>query len=161
MNIENLEQLSREKGLCLELYEAIASYIVNERGNTRSSVWYYNKHRSGIECKTLFDNRGKDFISGFFIYEEDCPAYFAELAEGRTIIANNARQYPATEDFTDGYFEPNEIFSLLDVPIRDTTGIVRGVICCEHCEELRYWGKEDIKIAEETAKIIGDLLEVA
>lgn len=158
MELIDIEKTAQKEGLCRELYQQITSFIVNERGNSRSSIWYYNKYNSGLECQVLYDNRDSNFIAGFSIYEEDCPEYFSEVASGNTIVANNARQDPITEDFTDEYFEPNDIFSLLDVPIIDKNNKIRGVICCEHCAELRFWSQEDIAIAQQTAKIIGDLL---
>lgn len=77
---------------------------------------------------------------------EDFPRYFAAIAEGTSIIADDATTHPATAEFLDVYLTPLGITSMLDAPLlRDERCL--GVVCCEHQRSRRTWLPEEIQFA--------------
>lgn len=84
---------------------------------------------------------------------KDFPFYFSALSNGTTIIANDANTNEYTFEFTDVYLKPNDIRSMLDVPIR-MNGEVCGVLCCEQVGATKEWNDEDIAFARSIADII-------
>lgn len=72
------------------------------------------------------------------------------MENDRFIDAHDAHNDPRTSCFTENYFKPLGICSLLDAPIR-TSGKLTGVICLEHTGEIRQWQTEEIALAGEIA----------
>ncbi len=108
----------------------------------RASVWLYDRRRTALECVDLYQWSRDDHSSGFTISTEDFPDYFAALENDDLISAPNAGTDPRTAAFQEGYLAPNDIRSMLDVPIR-LRGQTVGVLCLEQVGTERRWTAED------------------
>ncbi|WP_168220379.1 GAF domain-containing protein [Azospirillum thermophilum] len=85
------------------------------------------------------------------------PDYFRALGNGSRVVAPDARTHPATRGFTESYFEPNDVHSLLDMIVAAGNAPV-GILCCEQCGAGREWTAADLSYAQAIAVLIGDVL---
>ncbi len=145
--MENLQRIIRgQQSRSLtdaEYHQELLQEIIAQIESTRASIWYFNRERDTLICELLYDIRTHEYSRGLEFHKEDFTAYFNAMAHGDTIDAPEASKHPLTASFTETYLDPLEIRSLLDVSIQ-MKGITVGIICCEHCEDTKYWTKEDI-----------------
>jgi two-component system sensor histidine kinase/response regulator len=140
-----------------EICQFVCEFITSKTEATRASIWFYNEDKDAIICQHLIDKRNNESSRGATLNQEDFESYFEGLEKGETIIADNARGHEFTEVFTELYFEPNDIYSLLDTPIK-LDGETIGVVCCEHCGEFRSWTQFDIGLSRTLASELGKFL---
>jgi signal transduction histidine kinase len=126
-------------------------------GIERASIWFYGPNEDSIICQDLYQVSSKTHTLGIELFEKDFPAYFKYLAEERTLPANDARTNPSTKEFTESYLIPNNIFSMLDAPIR-LHGKTIGVICNESVGAFRNWTSTDELFAGNVSDIISRAL---
>lgn len=79
-------------------------------------------------------------------------AYFDFVLENKVLSAPNAREDYRTSCFNETYFEPLNIFSLLDYTFHIDLEPV-GVICCEHTGEEIIWTDEDANNLTRVCKV--------
>jgi len=112
----------------------------------RASIWYFSPDKNAIVCKVQYDTDSKKTGTGIELKKSDFPIYLKTILDGNIIIAPDARTNPYTIEFNNNYFIPNNIYSLLDIPIF-VDGNNIGVICFEHKKHTRGWEEEDISFA--------------
>ena len=118
---------------------------------SRVSMWLFSEDRTSIICHDMFSNSDeKKHRSGDIIQEKDFPTYFEAIKKERMIAAPDARTHPLTYEFTESYLIPNDIFSMLDVPVW-LGGKVIGIICYESVGKQREWGPVDCDFATSIA----------
>jgi serine phosphatase RsbU (regulator of sigma subunit) len=135
-----------------EITEAAAAGL----GVSRVSVWFYDEGRTSIVCRDLF--QAGEHSAGVELRASDFPAYFAALADDRTITADDARSHPATREFTEIYLKPLDIHAMLEAPIRHKGRLV-GVLCHEQCGRVRRWTQDDVIYAASLADFVGRALD--
>lgn len=169
---QNAEQLVRQNNVLTILarndgliegnakFAAIAftEAIAQTLAVSRVSVWLYNLTRNGIVCLDLYESKLPAHSEGKELNAIDFPAYFIALEQDRPIIAHNAHQDPATQEFSASYLTPLGITSILDVPIR-SAGRVVGVIRCEHTQVQRQWQAAEVSFATSIANLMSLALE--
>ncbi len=121
-------------------------------GANRVSLWLFNKKYSALNCLICLDENN-DVSNGSVLTAEDSPAYFNYILTNQVLDASDARNNDVTKQFTSPYFEPLDIYSLLDyIYILDNKPL--GVICCESVGSKITWSHTDkeslIKIADVT-----------
>lgn len=120
-------------------------------------VSYWSTGNNGkIVCEYLYDQRLGDFnetYKGFVLKETEFPKYFKAIKKNIPIIADNAREDENTNEFTENYLIPNNITSMLDIPVWYKGNAV-GVLCHEHTGETRNWLIEEIDYANSIAIMI-------
>jgi serine phosphatase RsbU (regulator of sigma subunit) len=110
-------------------------------------------------CDKLLVKNGSEFddltsiAKSNLLKRVDYPAYFESLLNEPYIIANDAFNHESTECFKDSYLLPNEIFSLLDVPIFHK-GKVIGVLCQEETKTFRNWEASEISFLFQISEFI-------
>ncbi len=118
----------------------------------RVSLWRFNEGRNEIHSLCLMeeDNFSTDFE--LVLSQPDCIEYFNAILRKEVVIAPIAREHPITSDFTEHYFKPNNIYSLLDYVFhKDFTPI--GIICCEATGEPVAWSDRDVSLLKRVANI--------
>ena len=70
------------------------------------------------------------------------------------IVAPQARQHPATSCFNELYFEPNGIYSLLDVGIQ-VGGVPYGLFCCEQVTFENNWTPAHVDFLKSVGTLCG------
>jgi diguanylate cyclase (GGDEF)-like protein/PAS domain S-box-containing protein len=104
----------------------------------RASVWRFDVGRAKLICANLYERLTDRHMSGTEILRAEKPAYFAALAEERSVAAHDAWSDPRTSEFTAKYLKPLGITSMLDAPIL-VMGELEGVVCFEHVGPQRTW----------------------
>lgn len=109
---------------------------------TRASIWNFENDFEQIRCVSLYDTRTKEFSEGAVIQKSAAPSYFESIMRDGSIVASDARNNAITSVFNESYFIPLDIFSLLDHIVFNNSEKV-AVLCCEQCESIRQWGKDE------------------
>lgn len=120
---------------------------------SRVSIWVYNHEKQAIETIALYSLGTDSFLPSITLQYQDSPPYFDTLKRERIIVADNARNHAATQKFTDTYFVPHDIHSLLDATF-SLDGHLKGVLCCEQQNAPRHWTMEDKLFVTSVADII-------
>jgi GAF domain-containing protein len=136
-----------------QVYQSMCLDITRHVGSTRASVWLLTPLQDAIECLCLHDTRDKSFHSGSQLREEDFGDYFQAIKKDLKIIADDASSHSATKCFDEIYFIPNDIRSLLDFVVLKS-GAPIGVLCCEHCTQIKRWSESDIQYLHQMSSLL-------
>lgn len=123
--------------------------IQEKLGVSQVSFWEFNENKTLINCRYMFPE-------GVKVEKLDLtltPIYAAELRSRKIIAASEARRDMRTKEFLESYLIPNNIHSLLDIPIL-VDGQLFGIICCENTYEIRRWSGEDMLFVNAIANIL-------
>lgn len=108
-----------------------------------ASIWVFDEEHQRLELLLMYDDRTHVYSEGGHpVLATEHPVYFQHLLKGELMVADDARRDVRTASFTAGYFEPYNIYSLLDAPIR-IEGHLRGIICLEQTENYRGWAIDE------------------
>ncbi|MEG5159503.1 adenylate/guanylate cyclase domain-containing protein [Microcoleus sp. AT3-A2] len=124
----------------------------------RSSVWLYDRTKSKMECRDLFDRTLNQHSHGLELAAADYPVYFQALREERAIAAFDAQNDFRTKEFAESYLIPLGITSMLDTPIQ-IGGETAGVFCLEHVGMPRFWTIEEQSFAVSLADSVTFAME--
>lgn len=123
----------------------------------RVGVWLYEPDPRGLRCADLYVlNQGHQ--QGQWLLADDFPSYFRAIDSGRVLSIQDARSDPRSSQFKQTYLIPEDIHSMLDVPIL-VGGDVAGVVCHEQLAEPREWQPYEIEFASAIASTIALALE--
>ena len=128
-----LYRLMEESAKCLE--------------TARASIWYFSIDKDAITCQVQYDVELGDNGVGVELKKTDFPVYMQAILNENVVNASDAWYNPVTAEFREVYFKPNNIYSLLDIPLF-VDGQNIGVVCFEHKNQLRNWEEEEISFAQ-------------
>ena len=114
----------------------IAKQILIALQIERVNVWLFNKERTALISIGEYDGRTNKFIKNSILEQKNFPIYFTALNENKIIFAEDINTHPLTKELSESYAKPNNICSLLDIPIR-VSGQLAGVMCYE--KTFKYW----------------------
>lgn len=117
----------------------------------RITLWKFNPEKTAIICLVLFENQAFHVPDNLILRQEDFPVYFDAVLKNDVVVASDARSNPDTSCFTEGYFKPNNIHSLLDYVFHDDLSPL-GVICCEATDSAVTWSQQDIAALKRVAQ---------
>ncbi|GAB3244976.1 GAF domain-containing protein [Chitinimonas naiadis] len=138
-----------------KFFQMLARVVVQELGTSRGSFWFYGGDlKDSVVCESLYDASDSQWSSGMALSEDDFPDYFEAMRDQHQIIASDARQHPATSCFNEVYFEPLNIYSLLDVGIT-VNDVQVGLVCCEQTADIKEWSQADIQYLQQVAAMVG------
>ncbi|MEM9157669.1 MAG: GAF domain-containing protein [Verrucomicrobiota bacterium] len=140
---EALSKTRQPKATKSEVFQSICLDVSENLLADLTSVWFFDKEQTQIECQCCYDALAESFSKGQILRKEDFPKYFERVIEDNVISAPDALNHSATKDLTEPYFRPKGIISLLDFILhRNYTPV--GVICCENRKDMRNWKEADI-----------------
>ncbi len=96
----------------------------------RLNVWLFNPEHTAIISMGEYDLRNHKFNKESVLQAKDFPKYFEALKENKILLAPNIHTDPNTKEFSEAYSKPNDIISLMDIPMR-IGGELVGVMCFE------------------------------
>jgi len=131
----------------------ITEVLSRNLGVERASVWLGNAKEGLIRCSDLYEKSRNHHAQGPVLMADRYPRYFEALAQDRVIDASDALADPRTREFKDSYLKPLGIMSMLDAPVR-VSGIMVGVICCEHVGTPRHWLDDEVRFVGEAADAV-------
>ncbi len=132
--LEELDKISKVQVLDEENFDQIlvsfASRILPSLSLERMNVWLFNSEKTALVSIGEYDTRTKIFAKNSILEQSDFPVYFEGLKKNKIIIAEDIYNHPLTAEFSEIYSKPNDIYSLLDIPLR-ISGELVGVVCFE------------------------------
>lgn len=145
-----------------QFYKELTLVLAEESGATRASLWMYPDPllRDRIECLSLYDRTDAAWSSGAVLKEEDFGPYFDAMRKDGLIVAGDARNHPVTDCFSEIYFDPLGIVSLLDVGIQ-VAGQPFGLFCCENTTDILDWTPEHVEYLRQVGTLLGFALRKA
>lgn len=143
-------------------YQALTRALTEEMDCTRASLWVYPdpEMRDSILCLQLFDRTDQAWSAGTVLREDDFGPYFEAMRRDNLIVASTARSDPTTACFTEPYFEPLGIYSLLDVGI-NMGGQPWGLFCCENTTDVLTWTPQHVEYLRQVGTLVGFALKKA
>jgi GAF domain-containing protein len=143
-------------------YEELTKTLAEEMGCARASVWIYPDAvlRDRIRCLKLYDSTDKAWSEGTELQEQGLEPYFEAMRKDNLIVAADARLNAITNCFTEVYFEPLGIYSLLDVGI-NIGGQPWGLFCCEHTTDVLQWTPQHVEYLRQVGTLLGFALKKA
>jgi len=135
---------SKLREICVALHKLIPQA-------NRVSLWSLNPEKDAITCHLLIDDVG-NVSHGFSLAKADFPEYFDAMIKHQVVNAPDARNHKATACFNEVYFEPSDIYSLLDYIIHHDFEPV-GILCCEATGNKVEWQENQIKSLKRVANI--------
>lgn len=133
------------QGKVLEGAKILTKQVTDVLDTDRCSIWLYNDDKSSIICQQLYVREEENWYVGGELKRNDYLPYFTHLQIDPIILAHNAEKHEATSCFKDTYLKPNNIKSMMDVPIL-YKGYVIGVFCVES-HKLRTWITSEMNFA--------------
>jgi len=140
----------------MEFEEKIKTILVKSAESLNceyTSFWSIDNEE--VSTNYFYKLSDNTFIDGKSYTKNDCPVYFSEIEKNQNIVVNNVYEHSAVTEFTP-YFKENNIFSLLDIPIRKGNEII-GIFSFEHSDNVRNWTRSE----EFFARSISDFIILA
>lgn len=156
-NVSSIHQLNRDDidALMLACAQKASQLFEIERVN----AWLLNKNKDAIISIGEYDTRTKKFNKNTVIPSKDCPNYFKSIIKNRIILVENVYINSVTSELTDNYLRPNNIISLMDIPLR-MNGELIGVLCLEKTGDTeRVFSKDEQTFALGLGFLISSSLE--
>jgi len=139
-----INKLSKLEMICKTTAQTIS-------GADRVSLWRFCPQFECIECTLFFDAKTKTFSSGLRLDKSEYETYFSAILKNELVVAPNARTHEVTKCFTEGYFKPFNIYSLLDVILFEDFKPA-GIVCCESVENVTEWTEENVADLQRIAR---------
>lgn len=156
-NLSRIHTLDREdiSGIMHEFAKRIAPTLRIEK----ISVWLLNDNQTRLVSIGEFDSVKQSFKFDTILSMQDSPNYFKAILNNDILLAENVRTNKATIELAESYFIPNDIISLMDIPIR-LEGALIGVICFEKTGNIeRQFSKDDQVFAMSLALVLASTME--
>lgn len=96
----------------------------------RVSIWLYNKSEDAIISISEYDTRTNLFNKDTILTKQQFPTYFDTISRNSILLAENTYTNKSTIEFTNDYLIPNDVISMMDIPLR-ISGDIIGVMCFE------------------------------
>ncbi len=125
----------------------------------RVSIWLYKPDKSAIQCQDLYNLSTGAHEKGLELFKKDFPNYFRALEAGNMMAVNDAQNDERTNEFTQSYLQPLNIYSMLDAPIF-YQGEILGVVCHENIGAKREWTIQEQEFTSAISKTVSLSLEV-
>ena len=156
-SVSKIHILQREDidALMIEMAKRIVASLHIER----MSVWLFNPEHTAIISMGEYDLRSHTFKKENVLEEKEFPKYFKALQENKILLAPNIHTNPITAEFTESYSKPNDIISLMDIPLR-IGGELVGVMCYEKAGKIeREFNEKEQTFAFSISLIFASNLE--
>lgn len=160
--IDVIEELSNSeylhRGDINKFSKEVLKIASNAIGCQRTNAWLFNKNQSILNSINSYDSLLKKFSKDNALTKSDLPNYFNFLTKNEIIISDDALSSDMNIELIDSYLLPNNIRSMIDVPIR-SEGKMVGVICFEFVGKKYEWTASDQKFAQSVAQLFSLALE--
>ena len=121
-------------------------------GADRVSLWVFSEDFSKINSLICYDAISGQYSSEQELSRSDYKEYFDAIIKKEVINAPQARDHVFTQCFNESYFQPLNIYSLLDfILYRDFEPT--GIICCESVNNTAYWSDDNIETLKRIANM--------
>src|SRR5690606_28440668 len=124
-----------------------------------TSAWLFNSEKSAMCSIGEYDKRTDIFTKNSVLPYSDYKIYTENLFTNKIIIAPNVYQDSRLSELNESYSKPNNVISLMDVPLR-MEGEIIGVLCFEKTGSIEHvFSIEDQFFALSISNVFASLLE--
>lgn len=141
-----------------QFIKEILSKSADSIGCERVNAWIFDEKDLVLNNLLAFDKVKNEFSKESTLHSKDLPNYFKFLKKNEIIVADDARSEPMNEELVESYLKPNDIFSMIDVPVRSEGNMI-GVICFEFTRNFHNWTKEEEHFTQSIAQLLSLCLE--
>lgn len=124
----------------------------------RLNIWLFDQDKTSLVSIGEYDSRSKKFKKNSVLEQVIFPVYFEGLKQNKLIIAEDIYTHPLTKEFNEVYSKPNDIHSLLDIPLR-VSGKLVGVICFEKTGCKKYFSLNEQSFCFSISYVLSSILE--
>ncbi len=160
--IDAIEELSKSGSLHEGKIENFTREILEKSSLVleceRCNAWVFNDADDQLESLLSYSSKTREYTIDGSLYKKDLPGYFSFLKKNKLIVSAYARKEPMNAELLNGYLIPNNIMSMIDVPLR-SEGKMIGVICFEHVNKIHNWTHEEQKFTQSVAQLLSLALE--
>lgn len=160
--INTIESLATSKSLREGDVERYIQEILSKSAEAldceRVNAWVFSDKTGALDNLLAYHQKRNDFSKEPSLNKDDLPNYFKFLTKNEIIVADDARSEPMNEELVDTYLVPNDIYSMVDVPLRSEGNMI-GVICFEFTGDYHNWSKEEEKFMQSVAQLLSLSLE--
>ena len=160
--LNTIEKLSKSTGLhqgdVLQYLKEVLQSSSETLGCKRTNAWLFNEGQTILESLLSYNGELNSFKKEPSINQIDVPNYFEFLKKNELIIANDALTEKMNEELVESYIMPNQISSMIDVPIR-SGGEMIGVVCFEHVDNKVEWTEYEKNFTLSIAQLISLSIE--
>lgn len=156
-NASSLQTLSKDDidDLMLLFAKRVTQVLKIERTN----VWLFNVEQDSLISIAEYDTRTNQFSKDSILYKRDCPNYFKAIYRNKIILIKNILEHPYTNELNEKYSIPNNIISLMDIPLRISSELI-GIFCFEKTgNKERVFTEEEQTYAMGVAIVLASNLE--
>lgn len=156
-SISKIHTLHREDidNIMIEFAQRIISVFKIER----MSVWLFNPEKDAMVSMGEYDLRTRKFSKDNTLLKKNFPTYFKAISENEIILAENILTNALTKELNIEYSVPNDIISLMDIPLR-LAGELIGAMCFEKTgDKERIFSKNEQVFAISISLVFASNLE--
>jgi two-component sensor histidine kinase len=156
-SISKIHSLKRDDidALMIEFAKRILASLKIER----MSVWLLSESKEELVSMGEYSLISRIFTKNNKLQKSKYPTYFNAVSENNILLVNNVYESPITEELTIDYSLPNNIISLMDIPLR-IEGELVGVICYEKTgDKERIFKENEVTLAFSVSLIFASTLE--
>ena len=124
----------------------------------RCNAWLFENNQTQLVSLLAYNKALDLFSSENPLFKNKLPNYFKFLKKNELIVSDNAKTISVNRELLDSYIIPNEITSMIDVPLR-SEGEMIGVICFEHVRAQHSWSDDEKKFTQSVAQLLSLALE--
>ena len=157
-----IERLSKSRKIREGKFEEAVFEILESSSRAmniaRVNAWVFDKEKTEIQCIGNFDARENKLVPQISLPRIAMPKYFHLFETEKIIITSDAFNESKTSELLEFYLKPNDIQSLMDIPVR-IEGEMFGVICFEHVGSPREWTLQEQKYSIVAAQMLSLTIE--
>jgi two-component sensor histidine kinase len=160
--IDVIEELSQSKHLhqgdILNFSKEVLKTATQTLACKRANVWLFNQDKTILNSVQSYNADTNSFTQDPSLEKIELPNYFNYLTKNKIIVSNDAIAEEMNKELVDSYLIPNQIKSMIDVPLR-SEGKMVGVICFEAVHQIHEWTESDKKFTQSLAQLISIAIE--
>ncbi|MFK8046447.1 MAG: histidine kinase dimerization/phosphoacceptor domain -containing protein [Crocinitomicaceae bacterium] len=157
-----IEELSKSKYLHEGEIENFARELLVKSslllGCERCNSWVFNESGTVLRSLLGYSVQTERFSKEQSLNQSELPNYFKFIRKNEIIVSADAQKEPMNSELLATYLFPNNIMSMVDVPLR-SEGKIIGVICFEHVKKKHIWTSKELKFTQSIAQLLSLALE--
>jgi two-component sensor histidine kinase len=160
--LEVIEGFSKNPGIGDGNVEGMAKEILHKSSHflkvERANIWLTNENEPNVHCLLAYQKKVDLFYFESPLVKAKCPIYCGHIGKNEFIISSDSRKEPFMEELLNEYLIPNDIYSMIEVPII-MGGKLRGIMCFENTAVKRDWSNDEQHFAIALAHLMTLTLE--
>ncbi|MFK8037612.1 MAG: histidine kinase dimerization/phosphoacceptor domain -containing protein [Crocinitomicaceae bacterium] len=160
--IDVIEELSKSTNLHEGKIELLTREILKKSSNVlsceRCNAWIFDKDDEQLESILSFSSISQKYSIELPLKKSELPGYFSFLKKNKLIVSIKAQEEPMNVELLVNYLIPNNIMSMIDVPLR-AEGKMVGVICFEKVGKEHIWTEDEQKYTQSVGQLLSLALE--